>query len=105
MAGAFAVSYVYNLIDQFVDRNDGFSLRSLVGKRVRSQPHVPFVVSMLSISLTVPCILIALGRTTRQWRHVAKRAAQAESATAVPAADDDDKAAKKGKTHNVRWRS
>lgn len=40
--------------------------------------RLPFVVVMLSIALAVPCVFIALGRTTHEWRRVAKLTARRE---------------------------
>lgn len=74
-AGAIAFGRVYGSVVAFFGRDSDHYLHYGTARRTR----VPFVLAVMGLSMAVPCTLIALSRTKRQWQLVMRGGGAAEA--------------------------
>lgn len=82
-AAAIAFGRVYTSVIAFFT-GDSDRLHYLGGGNTSSlrRTRVPFVLAVISLSLAVPCVLIALSRTKRQWQRAMQKSGLAAAASA-----------------------
>ncbi|KPA81000.1 putative diacylglycerol acyltransferase [Leptomonas pyrrhocoris] len=77
-AAAIAFGRVYTSVIAFF-KGDAEQLQYLENGGTSRRTRVPFVLVVISLSFAVPCTLIALSRTKRQWQQVIRKARLAAS--------------------------
>ncbi|AIN99536.1 diacylglycerol acyltransferase, putative [Leishmania panamensis] len=83
-SGAIAFGRVYTPVVAFFWRDTQHYLHYGDESFASRRKRVPFVLAMISLSMAVPCTLIALSRTRRQWERVMHTRAAAEATSKQP---------------------
>ncbi|GET89806.1 diacylglycerol acyltransferase, putative [Leishmania tarentolae] len=78
-SGAIAFGRVYTPLVAFFGRDTHHYLHYGDESPTSHRTRVPFVLAVMSLSLAVPCTLIALSRTKLQWDHVVHTCTAAEA--------------------------
>ncbi|KAG5501041.1 hypothetical protein GH5_04630 [Leishmania sp. Ghana 2012 LV757] len=78
-SSAIAFGRVYTPIVAFFGRDTQHYLQYDDGSSASRRTRVPFVLAVMSLSMSVPCTLIAFSRTKRQWERVMHTAVASEA--------------------------
>ncbi|CAD2215450.1 diacylglycerol acyltransferase [Angomonas deanei] len=91
--GAFAFGHLYELASEFFSTDDSqpSTFYSLVGEKRKTR--VPFVMTLIGIMLALPCVMLALNRTTKHWEKVTERQLRRKRRESHKEVNFDDKVA------------